>query len=708
MPFKLPSILGSSSGEQPKQEASLDDILPDTNHRVALLQLVATCTTHMRDGLNTTLAEPTLSKSTSRTSNKDELKAEPELGSENQKEVASSSQQTRTNTQERQDAESSSPRTRELKRAGIAYLNGWQTAVLKRMSEALSVELDAIQETKAGVLPQVTSTDSLHGNLPFPKLTLPEALQELDEKKRALVLGAILFLLLSLEQYPAQSRILMSYLCQCFELPYDVLSSVEATTATTLLEAASKAEKSDTGMDGEAARQKQADKSASSRKWKIGFATVAGAAIIGVTGGLAAPLLLGVAGSIMGGVGLGGLATLLGATIINPVTIGALFGALGARMTSSAMTAYSKEVQDFKFVPIHDKDDEADKKHFLPTNKAATPSHKLRVAIGISGWVVDNSDISRPWLAFSSTTVEPFALQYEKAAMMDLGGTMQQFLKDSAFSFVRGKAIGLVLPVLAEALAPLGLLKAGALIDNPFTIAMERSDKAGKVLAHALIDKVQGERPVTLVGFSLGARVIYSCLEELAAQNAFGLIENAILMGSPVPSSETSWRRMRAIVAGRLINVYTQKDMLLGYLYRARNLQLGVAGLQAITSVPGIENQDVSSTVTGHNQYRFGVGPILKDLNFADLDLEQVQREQDDLESEKKFEEKVYDEAKREGRLNDVEDEQGQIKMGEMGKDETETGDTEKNHEAVTRELEDMRIGGDDDQPGPPLPPRSK
>lgn len=298
--------------------------------------------------------------------------------------------------------------------------------------------------------------------------------------------------------------------------------------------------------------------------------------------------------------------------------------------------------------------------------------------------------------------------------MMDLGGTMQQFLKDSAFSFVRGKAIGLVLPVLAEALAPLGLLKAGALIDNPFTIAMERSDKAGKVLAHALIDKVQGERPVTLVGFSLGARVIYSCLEELAVHNAFGLIENAILMGAPVPSSETSWRRMRAIVAGRLINVYTQKDMLLGYLYRAHNLQLGVAGLQAITSVPGIENQDVSSIVTGHNQYRFAVGPILKDLNFADLDLEQVQREQDELESEKKFEEKVYDEAKREGRLDGIEDEEGQIKMGEVQKGEvgsngtvdTRVKGTEKSQDEVTQELEKMQLETAEDERGPTLPPR--
>lgn len=299
MPFKLPSILGSSSNQQPKQEASLDDILPDTKHRTALIRLVATCTGHMRDSLNTTLGESDLSTSARETSRKDEPKAEREPEHKEKQTRVSGPQQIWSNVGWKRNAGSPSPQKQDLKRAGIAYLNGWETAVLKRMSEALSVKLDVMEETGPDVLQGTTKTGSLQSSLPFPKVTMPETLRELDEKKRALVLGAILFLLLSLEQYPAQSRVLMSYLCQCFELPYDVLSSVEASTATTLLEAASKAEKSDAGMDGEAARQKQADESAFSRKWKIGLATVAGAAIIGVTGGLAAPLLLGVAGSIM-------------------------------------------------------------------------------------------------------------------------------------------------------------------------------------------------------------------------------------------------------------------------------------------------------------------------------------------------------------------------------------------------------------------------
>ncbi len=41
------------------------------------------------------------------------------------------------------------------------------------------------------------------------------------------------------------------------------------------------------------------------RKWKIGAAGVAGAALIGITGGLAAPLLAAGIGTVLGGIGLG-------------------------------------------------------------------------------------------------------------------------------------------------------------------------------------------------------------------------------------------------------------------------------------------------------------------------------------------------------------------------------------------------------------------
>ena len=59
---------------------------------------------------------------------------------------------------------------------------------------------------------------------------------------------------------------------------------------------------------------------------------------------------------------------------------------------------------------------------------------------------------------------------------------------------------------------PLALTKLSYLIDNPWSVSQARADMAGLILADSIIDRNLGTRPITLVGFSLGARVIYAAL----------------------------------------------------------------------------------------------------------------------------------------------------------------------------------------------------
>lgn len=56
-------------------------------------------------------------------------------------------------------------------------------------------------------------------------------------------------------------------------------------------------------------------------------------------------------------------------------------------------------------------------------------------------------------------------------------------------------------------------IKLTDLIDSTWTIAIERADAAGRELARALARGVHGTRPVTLIGHSIGARVVYACLK---------------------------------------------------------------------------------------------------------------------------------------------------------------------------------------------------
>jgi len=166
-------------------------------------------------------------------------------------------------------------------------------------------------------------------------------------------------------------------------------------------------------------------------------------------------------------------------------------------------------------------------------------------------------------------------------------------------------------------------------IDNPFAVARNRSEKAGEVLADALINKAQGERPVTLIGYSLGSRVIYSCLRSLAERKAFGLIENVVLIGSPIPSTPENWRVMRSVVSGKIYNVYSNSDYILAFLYRATSIQYGVAGLQAIADVEGVSNLDLSKEVSGHLRYPALIGKILKRAGFEGIAIEDMDIEID-------------------------------------------------------------------------------
>jgi hypothetical protein len=458
--------------------------------------------------------------------------------------------------------------------------------------------------------------------------------------------------LLSLESYSAHSRILLQYLTASLDLDTSTLVHHESTVAKGLLSAASQ-------MNAEEAKKARKEENAAAARWKIGLATVGGAVLLGVTGGLAAPLLAAGLGTVFGGLGLGAVSTLLGALASNTVLIAGLFGAYGGKMTGQMMERYEKEVEDFRFLPIrHSLVDNSGK---VRPSASRTPSetdegrHKLRVAIGISGALTTEEDMIVPWSILDKSSVESFALRWEVAALLRLGVSLSSVLKSYVWQYAKWElARRTLFGAVAAGLWPLGLLKMAKIIDSPFLVARARADKAGKVLADALIEKCQGERPVTLIGFSLGSRLIYSCLLELADRKAFGLIENVVFLGAPAPSDSVPWMRIRSVVSGRVVNCYSNEDFILGFLYRASSAVFEVAGLQAVEGVNGVENYDFSKQVKGHTRYRYMIGQILQQINFEDVDPSEVEKEYAILkaldteeENQKQQQAPNYDEATR-------------------------------------------------------------
>lgn len=217
--------------------------------------------------------------------------------------------------------------------------------------------------------------------------------------------------------------------------------------------------------------------------------------------------------------------------------------------------------------------------------------------------------------------------------------------------------------LLSAVIWPSYLLSAANVIDGDWTLAVERADQAGIELARSLLFSRAGRRPVVLIGFSFGARVIYSCLKELARlqedwedyqelkepkegqtknredalrlaklhrkfdgmREPASVVEDAIIMGLPNHLSISSWKGCRQVVAGRLVNCYSTKDLILSLMFQAKRSSLGSfnpsQGMGSILKpvcgtcpVPlsGVENIDISDLVSGHEDYCLVTGKILE------------------------------------------------------------------------------------------------
>ena len=602
--------------------------------------------------------------------------------------------------QAEQEKELSKPRVQELKTASLKWFDEWRQIVIARVGEVVNskkiaekqnddIALDQTNETalEPQQRSQKISATGQGGEYASPKLDdlfprVRTPLTKLSMAQRVLVLHSVFLLLLSLEHYNAASRVLLLYLTSSLKIGLNSLRQDEEETAQGLLEAAKQ-------MTAEQEAGKKKQESAESRKWKIRLASAAGAAIIGYTGGLAAPMVAAGVGSVMGELGLGATtaASYLGAVAGNTTIVGTLFGAYGGRMTGQIMSNISAEVEDFAFLPVH-----GERKDVGESLDAATDKRRLRVIVAISGWLLEKEEVVSPWRVLKPNA-EVFALRFELEALMNLGQSFDTMLSSAAYGYAQSAlAKRTVFSELMSAMWPIALVKVARVVDNPFSLAKTRADKAGEVLAEALMNRAQGERPVTLIGYSLGARVIWSCLTTLAKKRGFGFVESAVMMGSPLPSDIETWRQMRTAVTGRLVNVYSENDYLLAFLYRSASLQYGVAGLMPVSGLSGVENLDVSEMVSGHLRYRYLIGSILDKIRFEDVDKDEIAKEvkafEAVVEEEKKntYEKQIRDSA---GNIYDqYGDRLGLPKQGRkyMPQKEKEMSDDQANKEASKME----------------------
>ncbi|KAK0309314.1 hypothetical protein LTR01_004421 [Friedmanniomyces endolithicus] len=423
--------------------------------------------------------------------------------------------------------------------------------------------------------------------------TLKDA-SELDSKNidldiRWTVLCDLFLLLIADSTYDARSRTLLERVGEALSVEWQEICRFEK-RVTDALEMQEQADKENWNEED---HMKSREKRARNKRLMVmGLCTVGGGLVIGLSAGMLAPVIGAGLAAGFTGIGVAGTGGFLGGTGAAAI-IGTTGSFIGGSIGLKGAARRTGAVSTFEYRPLFN-------------NK------RVNLIVTVSGWMAGKVDDVR--LPFS--TVDPimgdiYSVNWEPEMLQSTGQTIQ-ILGTEALTQTIQQILGatFLATLMAGLSLPIVLTKLAYLIDNPWTVSLARADATGLILADSLIDRNLGVRPITLVGFSLGSRVIFSCLKELARRGAVGLVQNAYLFGSPVVVKKDDWTRARAVVAGRFVNGYATGDWILAYLFRATaGGVMRVAGLNTV-DLPGVENINVTEDVPGHMAYR-GMMPTL-------------------------------------------------------------------------------------------------
>jgi hypothetical protein len=156
---------------------------------------------------------------------------------------------------------------------------------------------------------------------------------------------------------------------------------------------------------------------------------------------------------------------------------------------------------------------------------------------------------------------------------------------------------------------------AADVIGNPWHSAMVKASMTGLLLADLIARTKDTE--FTLMGHSLGARVIYYALEALSTKDR-KRVKDVYLFGGAVARDDVAgWRSAASAVSGTIYNCYSKRDMVLFYLYQGASAGLsspiGIAPIEG--EIDNVVNYDCTDLVGGHNEWKARGPAILEKLN---------------------------------------------------------------------------------------------
>ncbi|KAG0650820.1 hypothetical protein D0Z07_2678 [Hyphodiscus hymeniophilus] len=520
-----------------------------------------------------------------------------------------------------------------------------------------------------------------HEGEDLPEVRTPSQLPttaNLDIDLRWTVLCDLFLTLIADSVYDARSRVLLEKVGENMQVDWLEICRFEK-RVTDALEMQQAAEKENWNEDEH--KENRRKLALKKRYIMMGLATVGGGLVIGLSAGLLAPVI---------GAGLAAGFTTIGVA----GTSGFLAGAGGAAIITSSAAASggiiavraanrrTGAVKTFEYRPLHN-------------NK------RVNLIVTVSGWMTGKiDDVRLPYSTVDPIMGDIYSVLWEPEMLTSMGDTIN-ILATEALTQGLQQVLGstLLIGLMAALQLPVVLTKLAYLIDNPWTVSLDRANSAGLILADSLIDRNLGTRPVTFVGYSLGSRVIFSCLRELARKGAHGLVQNVYLFGSPIVAKKDEYLRARSVVAGRFVNGYATNDWILGYLFRLTSGGISrIAGLAPIEGIPGLENVNVTDLVPGHMAYRTAMPKLLREVGWIVESDEFTEIEDPDPENHAARQRELINEIEEARKDFEKKEKEGKGKFGWLSrkkktvveKKEWETYEESKGDPDSTRGMEDQ------------------
>ena len=338
--------------------------------------------------------------------------------------------------------------------------------------------------------------------------------------------------------------------------------------------------------------------------------TIGGAAVIAPLALAAAPAVGGAIGtSLLGYSGAAatssGLATLGGGAIAaggagmagGVAVVTAAGTALGGRYGAVISNSYYGDIDGFEIVKIK--------------------SGKGPSVICIDGFLTEKSkSASNKWLEALSEKYpenEIFYVKWESKRLRDIGKSAsllggKEIVKNGIIGFAKSAS-----KVAATKLAPVGMaFQALGLATNPWSVAGVKAYQTGALLADII---ARTDKEYVLIGHSLGARVIYSCLASLKTKDK-QFIKNVHLLGGAVNnncssnkdcSDSVNWAGVDCCVSGNIYNYFSKSDDVLKILYKiGEGVKFDFGSPIGRHNIDNsqIKNIDVSEYISGHTKYK--------------------------------------------------------------------------------------------------------